>query len=90
MWYRKEGASEKKSAKAASSGKAGKDAEKTPKASKGSAVAKEQAAIAFEFDDEGVQPAAKKQKSSATPKGGRAWNLLCLWVLFGWGVSDVR
>ncbi|KAG0553459.1 hypothetical protein KC19_12G013000 [Ceratodon purpureus] len=70
----KEVASEKTSAKAASAGKAGKDAEKTPKASKSAAVDKEQAASAFDFDEEGEEePAAKKQKTAAAPKasGGK-------------------
>lgn len=70
MFDRKEVASEKKSAKPASAGKAAKDAEKTAKASKSIAVDKEQAASAFDFDEEGdEEPAAKKQKTTPAPKG---------------------
>jgi hypothetical protein len=60
---------ERKSAKAASAGKAAKDEEKTPKASKSIAADKEEAASVFDFDDEGVEaPAAKKQRSTPAAK----------------------
>jgi hypothetical protein len=65
----KEAPLERKSAKAASAGKAAKDEEKTPKASKSIAADKEEAASAFDFDDEGVEaPAAKKQRSTPAAK----------------------
>lgn len=50
------------SAKRTSTPKSAKEAEKPAKVAK-SPTTKEQAADAFEFDDEGVEPEAKRQKS---------------------------
>lgn len=85
MCFRKEAPSERKSAKAASAGKAAKDGEKTPKASKSIAADKEEAASAFDFDDEGVEaPAAKKQRSTPAAKGDSVELFVWLWASFWW------
>lgn len=87
-FHRKEGASEKKSAKAGSAGKAGKNAERTPKAPKSVAAAKEPAADPFGFDEEGEEPAAKKQKATPAAKGGICWGafVVCVrMVAAAWG-----